>query len=182
VKASAKLNCALALVNAAAEMTTHGQAVNAPLEAWFRSEHSPARMVSFWVELEGVETFVSVHFSRHKVGVDHFVQSNRDDRGGNGTEGRNTPVNHGMVVNAQALINMARRRLCYKSHKRTVSAMQKIKLAVGRELPELEKYLVPECVYRNGICPEFSECKPGLKNVMAAYAYYPELFARGKRK
>ncbi len=160
----------LAQVNRAAEMTTHGQPCKAPMRLWYKTEHSPIRLMRFWIELHEVPTFVSVHLVRHKYGVEHFVQSMRDDRGGAGdTEvNRLTPVNHGMEVNAQALINMAKKRLCYKAHKTTVAAFRKLTKAIGEVDPELPRWMVPECVTR-GYCPEFSECKPGLAKVLHAY-------------
>ena len=161
----------LAVVQRAAQMTTHGQPIKAPLAAWYRTEHSPVRARIFWIELERVPTFVSVHLTRHKAGVEHFVQSMRDDRGGAGDDvvTRLTPVNHGMLINAQALIHMSRKRLCYAASKRTVAAWRKVRQCMREVDPDLANYMVPECVYRNGICPEFKECRPGLAAVMKAY-------------
>jgi hypothetical protein len=39
--------------------------------------------------------------------------------------------------------------------------------------PDLADHMVPECVYRNGFCPEMRECKPGLEKVMKAYLKHP---------
>jgi hypothetical protein len=169
-----------AQVNRAAEMTTHGQPVNAPLKAWYRTEHSPIRMREFWIEMEGIPTFVSVHLVRHNIGVDPFVMSNREDRGGAGDTvvNRLTPVNHGMKLNAESLINISKKRLCFKSSRETSAVWMRVKKAVAEIDPDLARFMVPMCVYRNGICPEFSECKPGLKNVMKAYSYYPKLHRR----
>ena len=155
------------LPNEAAAMTTHGKEVNASMKSWCKSEHSPLRCERFWIKMYGIPTFVSVHFARHKFGVDHYVQSNRDDRDGDTEVDRDTPVNHGMDINSQSLISMARRRLCHKSHSKTVAVMRKIKKALASHA--VADFLVPECVYRNGFCPEFSECKPGLEKVMRAY-------------
>lgn len=104
----------LDLVQRAAQMTTHGQPIKAPLKAWYRTEHSPVRVRQFWIELRQIPTFVSVHLVRHKHGVEHFVQSMRPDRGGAGdaVTNRLTPVNHGLLINAQALIQISRKRLC----------------------------------------------------------------------
>lgn len=139
------------------------------LEKIYRCEHSPARTQTFWIELQNIFTFVSVHFVRHKNGVEHFVESNRKDRGGSGSETRYTPVNHGMFANAQALMNMSLKRLCYASAPETVSAWMKLKKAMRKVDPALSEHMVPACVYRNGICPELRECKPGLAKVMKAY-------------
>ena len=139
------------------------------LEKIYRCEHSPARTQTFWIELRNIFTFVSVHIVRHKHGVEHFVESNRKDRGGSGKEDRYTPVNHGLFVNAQALINMSLKRLCYASAPETVSTWMKLKKAMRKVDPALSDRMVPACVYRNGICPELRECKPGLEAVMRAY-------------
>lgn len=136
-----------------------------------RCEHSPVRLIQFWIELIGIPSFVSVHFCRHKFGIEHFVESNRDDRGGAGDEqvNRMTPVNQGIFANATALINVSRKRLCYASHSRTVGVWRRVRKAMFGVCPETANAMVPECVYRNGFCPELRECRPGLEKVMKAY-------------
>ncbi len=152
---------------------TTGKPAKCSLNAIYKTEHSPMRTQIFWVAMVDIPTFVSVHFTRHKIGVEHFVKSMRDDIKGNDIiADRDTPVNHCMLINAQSLVNLARERLCYKAHRKTVALMRKIKNALRGVDDDLFKYLVPKCVYRNGICPEFSECKPGLKKVMGAYKQY----------
>lgn len=160
--------------NRAAEMTTHGQPVKASARAWYRSEHSPIRAIKFWIEILGVPSFVSVHLTRHKAGVEHFVQSMRDDRGGAPGDQvtRLTPVNHGMEINAAALIFISRRRLCYASHHKTVGVWRRVRNAIDATDPDLARFMVPECVYRGGVCPEFRQCRPGLDRVMRAYGDY----------
>lgn len=161
----------VAQVQRAAQMTTHGQPIRAGLRSWYRTEHSPVRVRYFWIELHEIPTFVSVHLTRHKIGVDHFVQSMRDDRGGKGDDvvTRNTPVNHGLMINAQAIITMSRKRLCLASSKKTVAVWSKLRREMAEVDKDLADFMVPECVYRNGVCPEFKECKPGLAKVMKAY-------------
>ena len=138
-------------------------------------EHSPLRCMMYWVELRDIPTFVSVHFVRHKIGVEHFVTSKRDDRRVDPEEvvDRMTPVNHGMLINAHALIQIARKRLCPASHRKTVHVWRKLKKAVAVHHPEVAMHMVPECVYRNGICPEYKECAAGVKGMMKAYSDYP---------
>ena len=137
--------------------------------ALLRCEHSPVRLIRFWIEFIGIPTFVSVHLVRHKHGVEHFVESNRDDRGGGDKVDRLTPVNHGIEANAQALINMSRKRLCFNSHRSTVAIWTKLKKRMALVCPGMSAAMVPECVYRNGYCPELRECKPGLASVLRAY-------------
>ena len=136
-----------------------------------RCEHSPVRLIKFWIELHGIPTFVSTHLVRHKFGVEHFVESNRDDRGGKGDDkvNRLTPVSHGMEANAAALIAMSKKRLCHNSHKKTVAVWSRLRKHMADICPEMSDAMVPECVYRNGFCPELRECKPGLNAVMVAY-------------
>ena len=170
----------LSLANDLAEFTTHGKTLNTPIKEWFKSEHSPARGLIYLVKLYNIPTFVSVHLVRHNVGINHYVMSNRDDRGGAGDNvvNRLTPVNHAMLINAQAVIAVSRKRLCFKSAKKTVAVWTKVKKAFRKVEPELEPFLVPECVYRNGLCPEFRQCKPGLEKVMSAYSDYKKLFEK----
>lgn len=118
-------------------------------------EHSPLRALEFWVEMHDIPTFVSVHLVRHKIGVEHFVRSHRVDRGGTGKEDRYTPVHHTMKINAQALINLARRRLCAKASQETREVMWAIKEACP---PWLAPYMVAECIYRGGWCHELRCC------------------------
>ncbi len=136
---------------------TSGKDSSMTLEKIYRCEHSPIRTQLFWIEMRGIPTFVSVHFVRHKIGVEHFVKSHRDDRGGTGTEDRNTPVDHAMLINAQALINMARKRLCRKAHAETQSVMRQIAFSIHSTDPDLFAYLEPDCFYRNG-CHELKSC------------------------
>jgi len=137
---------------------TIGKESHAKLSSIYKNEHSPMRTQIFQVTMLDIPTFVSTHFVRHTQGVTHFVKSNREDRGGDGTENRWTPVDHGMLINAQALINMARKRLCHKAHRDTRYLMTLIKLAVCDVDLELSKRMVPECIYRGGVCHEDKPC------------------------
>jgi hypothetical protein len=142
----------------ACESTVGGKQIRATWEELLEAEHSPIRAVWFRIRMEGIPAFVSTHFVRHHVGVEHYVQSLREDRGGDGTEGRNTPVLHTMDANAQALIAMARKRLCFQAHAQTIDAMREIKAAVGQIDQELAERMVPECIYRGGVCHERKTC------------------------
>ena len=144
------------LMRRACEATT-GKPSNMSLDAIYRCEHSPIRTQLFWVEMRDIPTFVSVHLVRHNIGVTHFVSSNRDDRGGNAEADRNTPVNHSMLINAQALINMARKRLCGKASVETRDVMYDIRSSIHEVDPDLASYMVPECLYRGG-CHELKPC------------------------
>ena len=144
------------LVRLACEATMDNKS-KVTLDTIYKCEHSPIRTQMFWIELRSIPSFVSVHLVRHKIGVEHFVKSLREDRCGNGTENRNTLTNHSMLINAQSLINMARKRLCLKASKETVEVMEHIKKSIRKVDPYLYKYMVKDCQYRNG-CNEIKSC------------------------
>ena len=146
------------LMRRACEMTMARGSSKITLEKIYKCEHSPMRTQIFWVEMQDIYTFVSVHLVRHGIGVTHFVKSNRDDRGGDEKVDRLTPVNHGMLINAQELINIARKRLCSKAHKEATRVVQAIKDAMVEVDPALAARMVPECAYRGGVCHEIVCC------------------------
>lgn len=145
-----------ALMREACSFTINA-ASNMSLEKIYRCEHSPMRTQLFVVRMYDIPTFVSVHFVRHTQGVQHYVKSNRDDRGGDKIVDRNSPVNHMMLCNAQALINMARKRLCYKAHKKTRAVMMHIRDCLFTVDLALANSMVRECEYRKG-CYEIKSC------------------------
>lgn len=148
-----------ALMQAACSMTTGGKnAKMVTLDDIYDNEHSPMRTQMFWIQMFGIPSFVSVHLVRHSVGVTHFVQSKRDDRGGNGQEDRFTPVDHAMMINSQALINMSRKRLCLNAHELTIKTWEWLKEEIKNIDPDLAQYMVKECQYRNGCHEKKRSC------------------------
>ena len=142
------------LANLACEFTSGKKGLSVNLEKLYNAEHSPARTQMFWIEMLQIPTYVSVHFARHKVGCEHFVQSNRDAVE---TVDRNTPINHAMFLNAQSLINLARFRLCRKADPQTRKVMQMIEREMYGVDRELAVNLRANCAYRMG-CPEITPC------------------------
>jgi hypothetical protein len=126
----------------------------ANMEWMYDAEHSPIRTQLFVVKMYEIPTYVSVHFVRHKVGIEHFVKSNRDK---NIPIDRNTPVNHMMVLNSHALMNMSHDRLCKTADKVTVQVMNMIKGEIQAVDSILANFLIPKCEYR-GKCPERRGC------------------------
>lgn len=124
-----------------------------------KAEHSPIRTLMFTVRME-VPYWVSVHFVRHKYGVEHYVTSQRNDRQ-DAYDRRHAPqdaiVTHVMDINAQELIHMAGMRLCGQASKETRDAMLEICAAVREVNPEFGIFLVPKCVAHGG-CNEFRPC------------------------
>ena len=123
-------------------------------------EHAPIRTLMFTIQLIDVPYWVSVHFARHKYGVEHYVKSQRNDRQSEydrNSAPQNAPVNHTMDINAPELMFMARRRLCSKAAMETKQAMQMIVDEVVKVCPEFRTHLVPFCQYL-GRCPEMYGC------------------------
>ncbi|MGN1172616.1 MAG: FAD-dependent thymidylate synthase [Muribaculaceae bacterium] len=77
---------------------------------------------------------------------------------------RYAPTDLAFIINAEALINMAHKRLCTKASAETREVMICIREKVAGIDPALAGYLVPQCVYRGGICPEPKGCG---KNIMS---------------
>jgi hypothetical protein len=124
------------------------------------SEHSPIRqlMISWkWIDLP---YWVSVHLTRHKYGIEHWVRTQRTDRTGiNRNElKQGNLVEHECLANAQALINISRKRLCNMASPETKQAWKEMLYELSKKEPELSSICVKECIYRNGFCPEFKSC------------------------
>lgn len=137
-----------------------------PTDEWkvklLRSEHSPIRTLWFAFRME-IPYWVSVHYCRHKFGVEHFVSTQRDDRHPEETISRaDKPqgeiVSHTMVINAQELMHMTRKRLCNQASPETREVMKMIVDEVLKTNPEFKEFLVPACKYQGGVCHEFIPC------------------------
>ena len=134
-----------------------------PTDSWKKTillaEHSPIRKIRFSWRWKDLKSWVSVHFVRHKFGVEHWVSTQRSDRTGNDRDAsrQDTPVIHECEANAQALIFISRRRLCRQASPETRTAWFEVKEDVQKCDPVLASVMVPECIYR-GFCPEFRSC------------------------
>ena len=103
------------------------------------AEHSPIRKLNFnwkWVDLP---YWVSVHFVRHKFGIEHFVSTQRTDRTGVEREAnrQDAPVMHECYANAQAVMFISRRRLCAQASAETRAAWRAVVDAIGEKEPEV---------------------------------------------
>ena len=167
-----KLGSWLGIKNACRNTINLDYSDKEPTTEWKRklimAEHSPLRKMIFswkWVDLP---YWVSVHFCRHSVGCTPFVSTQRDDRQSyttgqthtkRGDAPQSTPVSHEEFANAQAIINMSRKRLCNCASVETRNAWRAfLDEVVKQEEPELYAQCVRECVYRNGLCPEMKSC------------------------
>lgn len=130
------------------------------IEKLVKAEHSPIRELWFGIKME-IPYWVSVHFVRHHIGVNHYVQTQRSDRTGINRDEKpqGEIVSHIMSVNAQELMFMAHKRLCKQASKETREVMKEIVKQVIEVAPYMKDVLVPLCVYRNGKCEEMFSCK-----------------------
>ena len=146
-------------------MNTIGKTTGSyPTSEWKRklilSEHSPIRRMKFYWRWKDLKSWVSVHMVRHKIGIEHWVSTQRTDRTGVNRDElpQGSLVNHACEADAQAIINISRKRLCNCASKETRDAWQSVKDEIAKVEPELASCMVRECVYRNGLCPEMFPC------------------------
>ncbi len=134
-----------------------------PTDKWKKNillaEHSPIRKIKVAWKWENLKSWVSVHFVRHWLGILHFVTTQRSDRTGINRDAsrQDTRVSHECEANAQALINISRKRLCSQASPETRKAWEEVKEQVSNIDPVLGSVMVKECIYR-GFCPEFKSC------------------------
>ena len=134
-----------------------------PSSAWKRkillAEHSPIRLIELTIRMKDIPYWVSVHLVRHKIGIEHWVSTQRSDRTGvdRNVLPQDAPVDHTIRVNAQALITISRKRLCGQASPETQAVWRAVRKAVKTVEPELASVMHPECVYR-GFCPEMRPC------------------------
>lgn len=123
------------------------------------SEHSPIRRMKFYWRWINLKSWVSVHMVRHKIGIEHWVSTQRSDRTGVNRDMllQSALVNHACEADAQALINISRKRLCACASEETREAWRLVKNEISKTEPELASCMVKECVYR-GFCPEMFSC------------------------
>lgn len=137
-----------------------------PSDEWKRkiliARHSPIESLVFQIEMRGIQSWVSVHFVRHKTGVTHYVSSQRDDRHENpkprAEMPQGTPVNHMMFLNAQEILFISERRLCMCASKETRHAWMEVVSELYKVDPALASCCMPQCRWRGGFCPEMRGC------------------------
>ena len=134
-----------------------------PSSEWKRkmllSEHSPIRDITIKAVFKNIKYWVSVHLVRHKIGIEHFVRTQRSDR--TGVKRDELPqgalVEHRISANAQAMITISRKRMCQKASLETRAAWNTLILELSNHEPELASACVPDCIYR-GHCYELQSC------------------------
>jgi hypothetical protein len=130
-----------------------------PTNSWKKkillAEHSPIRQLKVLSLWTGLKYWVSVHLVRHKFGIDHWIRTQRTDRTNVNRDElpQGAEVEHEFEANAQAIINISRKRLCNCASPETRDAWKSFLKNLKVMEPVLESVCVPECVYR-GFCPE----------------------------
>lgn len=127
------------------------------------AEHSPIRLLEYDWTWGNIMQWVTTHLVRHHEGCEKMVHSQRGDRRTileeYGVESRNDLPQGAlndmdMTANAQALINISRKRLCSCASPETREAWKQVKAKIAEKDPILASKMVPECLYR-GFCPEW---------------------------
>lgn len=130
-------------------------------EDWIRklikSEHSPLRGRIYLVTMK-VPYFVAMHFRTHHVGIDHFISTSRTDRTGESERPPQTAlVTYTAILNAQAILNTSRKRMCLKSSPETRKAWTDVVSELNKVDPLLAEECKPQCLHL-GRCTEFKSC------------------------
>ena len=128
------------------------------------AEHSPIRLLEYDFTWEDIRMWVSTHIVRHHEGCEKFVHTQRTDRNEALKSLNRDDLPQGLVndmdmtCNAQAFINISRKRLCKGcASKETREAWELVIEYLKTIDPVLAIKCVPECLYR-GFCPEFDRC------------------------
>lgn len=136
-----------------------------PSSNWKRkmllAEHSPIRKIYINWKWTNLKSWISVHFVRHKFGIEHWVKSQRPDRTGSRNNRDEVPqgtlIDHECEANTQAIINISRKRLCNMAMPETRQAWKKFLESMKDKEPELYSVCVRDCIYR-GWCYEYKSC------------------------
>lgn len=171
------------VVNAARRTWGKGPIGYEPKDSWKRgillAEHSPIRLLEYDFTIENIRQWVIVHLVRHHQGCEKFVHTQREDINKEIEEVTKRVVeifeeegllrdgwrardymfqgegnDMDMTCNAQAFINISRKRLCYGCPSPETRLAWSAVIDALREVdPILAEKCVPECLYR-GFCPE----------------------------
>ena len=137
-----------------------------PSKSWeakiLLAEHSPIRLVEYDWTWQDIMQWVTTHIVRHHEGCEKFVHSQRGDRRKLSVPRNELPQGElndmDMTANAQAIINISRKRLCSCASKETREAWKQVIDEIRKIDTVLADKCVPECIYR-GFCPEWmSSC------------------------
>ena len=125
------------------------------------SEHSPIRLPKIKWRWSGIKSWITVHYARHWLGWEKWVQTRRTDRTGvdRNSLRQDELLNMDIEANPQSLINVSGFRLCHQAADETREDMEDLKVSIKEELneKELSDVMVPRCIAKLG-CPELQCC------------------------
>ena len=140
-------------------------AVTPPSSEWkhriLEARHSPIRYLWYSFLIEDLPSWVATHLVRHHVGFHPYVKSQRNDRQSDydrNSARQDAPVCMIADINAEALMNIANKRLCNQASKETREVVAEMCRLAEEHTPELKGLLVPMCQYHNGQCHEMYPC------------------------
>lgn len=142
-------------------LVTVGKApVTPPSTKWLHdiadAEHSPIRYLMFSFSIQGIPYWLSTELSRH-VHAQPYIKSQRNDRQSNydRNEARqDAPVDMIWDINGEEIMAIAHKRLCGKATKEARMIVGEMCRQILFDYPFYEGLLVPNCVYRGGVCHE----------------------------
>lgn len=165
VKIEVKMATSWARAKECALQTIGKKMATLPDDEWERKmlmcQHSPIRMVEYDIKICGVPQWVTVHLVRHFIGCEKFVRTQREDRNPNVKNRDELPQGElndmTFVANAEALINISKRRLCGCASPETRKVWSMVRDAIREVDPIMADFMVPSCIYRS-FCPEIIGC------------------------
>ena len=146
-------------------VTVGKKPINPPTREWkeksLKARHSHIRDLRFSFDLEGIPYWIAGHLVRH-VHAQPYVRSQRNDRQSEYDREKapqDAPVNMIWDMNAEELLTIMNKRLCFQAHPKTREVVKAMRDLVIEKCPEFEKEMVPMCVRCGGVCHEMFPCK-----------------------
>lgn len=132
----------------------------ASLEKWYGSKHSPTYTQQFLILVCAEKSVMDQMRTHEKNGCQFFCDSGRPDTGNNESgNSRDSLRRFAIWCNAEHLMKMAEKRLCYNAELPTWEFVMKLRQLIHNNVdPDLATKMQPKCaIYRDG-CTEFVSC------------------------
>ena len=116
--------------------------------------HSPIRAVEYRLFIYDVPSWVTTHYSRHHVGSQPYIFSQRDDRNlrniiPRSEEKQGKLINMILDLNVNSILDIAKARLCSKAADKTREVFIEFKRQLSSSVDEydqiLASYMKPPC-------------------------------------
>ena len=125
-----------------------------------RAKHSPIRRLMFSFNIENLPYWLSTELSRHHIGYEKYIRSQRNDRQkeyDRNAARQDTPVNMIWDITGEELLIIMNKRLCKLADKTTRHVVELMRNQVLKVCPEFSDEMVPMCKYA-GECKEMFPC------------------------